>query len=87
MGGNLSEEHPLAGSELSQLLDQVLILLGESVNTCSYVRGFNILMISVNDKKKVKMIKQNSQAFIDESNSNMLNRIRICCLVQNSRKL
>ena len=68
---NLNEEHPL--HEISRLLDQVLIFLGQSVNTCTYVRQFNILMASVNDKKKVeKMIKENSHVFIDESNSNML---------------
>ena len=58
------------------------------MNTYSYVRGFNILMVFVKHKKKVEtMIKENPQAFIDESNSNMLNRIQIFCLAQNSRKL
>ena len=64
-------EHPL--DEISQILDQVLIFLGQSVNTCTYFCRFNILMAFVNDKKKVeKMIKENSHVFIYESNSNML---------------
>ena len=60
-GEYLNEEHILP--EISQLLDQVLILLCESVNTCTYVRGLKILMAFVSDKKKFKTtIKENSQA-------------------------
>ena len=71
IGENIDEEHHLA--ETSQLLDQVLILLRNSVNNYTYDRRFNILMAFVNSKKKIEtMIKENSQDFIDDSNSNML---------------
>ena len=70
-GESLDSQHPL--TELSHLLDQVLILLGQSVNSCTYTRRFNILMAFINDKKRVEvMMKENADAFIDESNANML---------------
>ena len=48
-GENLNEEYPL--NEISQLVDQVLVLLGQSMSTCTYVRRFIILMVCVNGKK------------------------------------
>ena len=65
---NLTEEHPFAA--ISQLLDEVLILLGKSLNTCTYVRKLNGLMTFVNDKKNFeqwsqKLIRENSQDLID----------------------
>ena len=70
-GENLNEEHPSA--EISRLLDQGLILLEQSVNNCTYIRRFNIIMALLNDKKKVEtVIKENSLAFIDKSISNAL---------------
>ena len=40
--------------EKYHLLDQLLILLGESVNTCAYTKSLNILMDFVIDKKGSK---------------------------------
>ena len=55
------------------LLVQVLILFGQSVNTCSYVKKFKILIAFVNNQKKDETItKVNSQAFTDKVNSKML---------------
>ena len=48
------KKQPLA--DISQLLDKVLILLGQSVNTCKYVQRFDILMTLVNDKKEVETL-------------------------------
>ena len=68
---NLTEEHSFAA--ISQLLDQALILLRQSAKTCTYVHRFNRLMTFANDKKNIKTrIRENSEALIDESNSNML---------------
>ena len=50
--GNLNEEHPLA--EISQSLDQVLILFEQLVNTCSYVQRFKIVIAFINNRKKVE---------------------------------
>ena len=44
------DAHPLM--LISRSLDQAALLLGQSMNTCSYIRRFNILMYFVNDKKK-----------------------------------
>ena len=46
---HVNEEHSLA--EISHLLDKVLILVRQSVNTCTYARRFNILITFVTRKK------------------------------------
>ena len=47
-------------------MDQVVLLLGQAVNTCVYIRRFNILMSFISDKEKVKiMLKENAEASRD----------------------
>ena len=47
-------------------MDQVVLLLGQAVNTCAYIRRFNILMSFIGDKEKVQiMLKENAEAFRD----------------------
>ena len=43
------ETNPLL--EMSKLFDQVVLLLGHAMNSCFYIRRFNILMSFVRDKK------------------------------------
>ena len=58
------ETNPLF--EMSKLFDQVFLLLGQAMNSCSYFRRFNVLMSFVGDKKRVKsMLKYNAAAFTD----------------------
>ena len=52
--------------EISNLFDQVILLLGQAMNSCAYIRRFNILMAFLGDKKKVdNMLKDNASAFTD----------------------
>ena len=52
--------------EMSKLLDQVISLLGQAMNSCSYNRCFNVLMSFIGDKKRVESIlKDNATAFSD----------------------
>ena len=55
--------------ELSKLFDQVILLLGQAMNSCSYIRRFNVLMSFVGNKKRVEsMFKDNATAFSDAGN-------------------
>ena len=55
--------------EMSKLFDQVILLLGQAMNSCSYIRHFNVLMSSVGDKKRVEsLLKDNATAFSDAKN-------------------
>ena len=59
--------------EIFQLLDQFLIILEKSVSIFTNVCWFSILVKVANNKKVRKTIlKDSSQAFIEESDSNML---------------
>ena len=61
------EANPLF--EMSKLFDQVVLLLGQAMNSCSYIRRFNVLMSFVGDKKRVEsMLKDNATAFSDACN-------------------
>ena len=61
------ETNPLF--EMSKLFDQVILLLGQAMYLCSYIRGFNVLMFFVGDKKRVKfMLKESATAFSDAEN-------------------
>ena len=61
------EANPLF--EMSKLFDQVVLLLGQAMNSCSYIRRFNVLMSFVGDKKRVEsMLKDNATAFSDAGN-------------------
>ena len=61
------EANPLF--EMSKLFDQVVLLLGQAMNSCSYIRHFNVLMSFVVDKKRVEsMLKDNATAFSDAGN-------------------
>ena len=52
--------------EMSKLFDQVFLLLGQAMNSCSSFRRFNVLMSFVGDRKRVKsMLKDNATAFTD----------------------
>ena len=54
---------------MSKLFDQVVLLLGQAMNSCSYIRRFNVLMSFVGDKKRVEsMLKDNATAFSDAGN-------------------
>ena len=56
------ETNPLF--EMSKLFDQVILFLGQAMNSCSYIRRFNVLMSFVGDKKRVEsMCKDNATAF------------------------
>ena len=50
------ESNPLF--KMSKLFGQVILLLGQPTNSCSYIRRFNVLMSFVGDKKKVHAQKQ-----------------------------
>ena len=59
--------------EIFQLLDQFLIILEKSVSIFTNVCWFSISVKFANNKKVRKTIlKDSSQAFIEESDSNML---------------
>ena len=61
------ETNPLF--EMSKLFDQVILLLGQAMNSCSYIRRFNVLMSFVGNKKRVEsMFKDNATAFSDAGN-------------------
>ena len=38
--------------EMSNIFDQVILLLKQAMNSCSYSRRFNVLMLFFEDKKK-----------------------------------
>lgn len=76
---HVNEEDSLA--EISHLLDKVLILVRQSVNTCTYSRRFNILITFVTRKKVKPMIKDNFQTFIHKLNLSML------YIAQNTKKM
>ena len=51
------ETNPLF--KMSKFFDQVILLLGKAMNSCSYIRRFNLLMSFVGDKKRVEsMLKR-----------------------------
>ena len=55
--------------EISKLFDQVILLLGQAMNSCSYIRHFNFLMSFVGDKKIIdSMLKDNTTAFSEAEN-------------------
>ena len=61
------ETNPLF--EMSKLFDQVILFLGQAMNSCFYIRHFNALMSFVRDKKRVdSMLKDNATAFSDAGN-------------------
>ena len=61
------ETNPLF--EMSKLFDQVILLLGQAMNSCSCIRRFSVLMSFVGDKKRVEyMLEDNSRAFPDAGN-------------------
>ena len=54
-------------------MSQVILLVRQVVNTCAYIRRFNILMSFLSVKKKVEiMLKENAEAF--RNNEKMLIR-------------
>ena len=63
------EEETNALFEMSKLFDQVILLLGQAMNSCSYIRRFNVLMSFVGDTKRIEsMLKDNATAFSDAGN-------------------
>ena len=47
-------------------MDQVILLLDQAVNTCTYIKRINALMSFMSDKKKVGiMLKENAEVFKD----------------------
>ena len=61
------EANPLF--EMSKLFDQVVLLLGQAMNSCSYIRRFNVLMSFLGDKKRVEsMLQDNAAVFSDAWN-------------------
>ena len=54
---------------MSKLFDQVILLLKQAVNSCSYIRRFNVLMSFVGDNKRVEsMLKDNATTFLEAEN-------------------
>ena len=49
--GDEGDTNPLF--EMSKLFDQVILLLGQAMNSCFYVRRFNVLLSFVGDKERV----------------------------------
>ena len=48
----------------SDLFDQVVLPLGQAINSWSHIRGFNIMMAFLNDKNEAEIrLKENSAAF------------------------
>ena len=43
-------------------MDHVILLLGQAINTCAYIRIFNILMSLMRDKKKAEMMLKKMQS-------------------------
>ena len=61
------ETNPLF--EMSKLFDQVILLLGQAMNSCFYIRHFNVLMPFVGVKKRVEsMLKDSATAFSEGEN-------------------
>ena len=56
---------------MSSLFDQTILLLGQAVNSCAYIRRFNILMSFMTDKKKVEGILKENAAVFAESDDNL----------------
>ena len=47
-------------------MDQVILLLDQAVNTCTYIKRINALMSFMSDTKKVGiMLKENAEVFKD----------------------
>ena len=58
------ENNPLF--EMSKHFDQVNLLLGQAMNSCSYIWRFNVLMSFFGDNKRVEsMLKDKATAFLD----------------------
>ena len=54
---------------MSKLFDQVILLLRQAMNSCSYIRHFNVLMSFVGDKKRIdSMLKDSTTAFSEAEN-------------------
>ena len=54
---------------MSKHFDQVILFLGQAMNSCSYIRRFNILMSFLGDKKRVEsMLQDNAAVFSDAWN-------------------
>ena len=52
--------------EISKLFDQVILLLGQAMNSCSYIRPFNVLLSFVGDKKRAEsMLRDNATPFLE----------------------
>ena len=61
------ETNPLF--EMSKLFDQVILFLGQAMNSCSYIRRFNVLMSFVGYKKRVEsVLKDNATGISDAEN-------------------
>ena len=55
--------------EISKLFDQVILLLVQTMDSCFYVRRFNVLMAFAGDKKRVEsMLKDNTAASPEAKN-------------------
>ena len=55
--------------EMSKLFDQVILLLGQAMYSCSYIRHFNVLMSFVGDKKRIdSTLKDGTTAFSEAEN-------------------
>ena len=63
------ENNPLF--EMSKLFDQVILLLGQAMNSCFYIRCFNVLMSFIADKKRAESILKDNATALSEA-QNML---------------
>ena len=60
-------------------MEQLILLLGQAVNKCAYIRRFNTLMSFISDKKKFEMMQDNAERHSDT--------MKKCCLRQSLKRL
>ena len=61
-------------------MEQLILLLGQAVNKCAYIRRFNTLMSFISDKKKFEMMPEDNA----ERHSDTMKK---CCLRQSLKRL
>ena len=55
--------------KMSKLFNQAILHLGQAMNSCSYIRHFNVLMPFIGDTKRVEsMLKGNATTFLEAEN-------------------
>ena len=60
-------DHLLSG--ISDLFDQVVLLLGQAINSCSHKMRFNILLTFLNDNKKSNVMSIEYRVTLADTNN------------------